>query len=589
MIGALASHLLQSTVFGLAAALLTLGFRNNQARVRYWLWLAASVKFLVPFQVLVLLGGVIPWHRTYVQLPAVFAIEQFTLPYAPIAHAATRSTAPNLIPIILLALWCCGCACVLIVWLARWRRVAAILRSAEPLCSGREAAILRRLDASLRIVSSGAQLEPGVFGVWRPVLFWPAGISERLSDSQIEAILAHEVAHVRRRDNLAAAIHMLVEALFWFHPLVWWIGARLVEERENACDQEVLRLANDAEGYAEGILTICEHCLQAPLLCASGVNGADLKKRIQSIVAHDVGHDLGWPRKLLIAVAGVAAIAVPIGVGVMNAPAIEAQSQPAAASGHRFEVASIKPSARGQQGMYVRPSPSGLSVENMPVKEMMVLAWGIQPFQIAGGPSWTESARYDISAKSEHKSTLAELFLMLQSLLEERFQLRIHHVTRQLPLYELVVANKNGKLGPQLTKSRCIEYDPSRPAPPPAPSERRVLYCDGASTGPGSVRMNGVRIARFTTVLGRILGRTVVDKTGLTGKYDIEARWTPDQAQLMSLYAGAPPGLPAPPPFDPNGPSIFTALQEQLGLKLISQKGPVDILVIDHVERPSEN
>src|SRR5208282_2644996 len=121
-------------------------------------------------------------------------------------------------------------------------------------------------------------------GIWRPILFWPARVSERLGDSQLEAILAHEIGHVRRRDNLTAAIHMLVEAVFWFHPLVWWIGARLVEERETACDQDVLRFEREPEVYAEGILKVCEYCLEAPLLCVSGVSGSDLKKRIQGIM-----------------------------------------------------------------------------------------------------------------------------------------------------------------------------------------------------------------------------------------------------------------------------------------------------------------
>ena len=99
-------------------------------------------------------------------------------------------------------------------------------------------------------MSSNQAIEPGVFGIVRPVLMWPAGIEDRLSGEQIEAILAHEVAHVRRRDNLAALIHMLVEAVFWFHPLAWWIGARLVDERERACDEEVVRRGTEPDVFS---------------------------------------------------------------------------------------------------------------------------------------------------------------------------------------------------------------------------------------------------------------------------------------------------------------------------------------------------
>ena len=120
-----------------------------------------------------------------------------------------------------------------------------------------------------------------MFGIFRPVLLLPEGITDRLSPAQLQAVLAHELCHVRRRDNLAAAIHMFVEALFWFHPLVWWIKARLIEEQERACDEEVLRLGGDPQVYAESILKICEFYLTSPLICVSGITGSNLKKRIE--------------------------------------------------------------------------------------------------------------------------------------------------------------------------------------------------------------------------------------------------------------------------------------------------------------------
>jgi hypothetical protein len=125
---------------------------------------------------------------------------------------------------------------------------------------------------------SRTSLEPGIFGIFRPVLVWPQGISERLEDAHLEAVLAHELWHVRRRDNLADAVHMLVEAIFWFYPLVWWMGAWLMEERERACDEAVLESGGDPKVYAESILKICEFCVASPLACVSGVTGADLKK-----------------------------------------------------------------------------------------------------------------------------------------------------------------------------------------------------------------------------------------------------------------------------------------------------------------------
>jgi bla regulator protein blaR1 len=595
MIAALSNHLWQSTVFGLAAGLLALAFRSNRARVRYSIWLAASVKFFIPFSLLVALGSRLEWRHTYA--PAVtLPLVQFVQPYAPIRHAAMAgAAAPNLLLIFGIALWFYGAAAVVFLWRQRWRRIARMLDGAEVMATGREVEALRRLGAPIPIVSSDAPLEPGVLGIWRPVLFWPARMSERLSDSQLEAILAHEANHVRRRDNLAAAMHMLIEALLWFHPLVWWIGARLVEERENACDEAVLDLQNQPHAYAEGILKVCEYCLEAPIACVSGVSGADLKKRIRAIAAHRLAHDLTTGRRLLLTASALAAIAVPIGIGVWTAPPILAQSTiTATATLPHFEVASIKPAAPDQRGISIRPGPNGgININNMPVKEMMTLAWQIQPFQISGGPSWIESLRWDIMASGNHKLNRDEMPLMIQSLLADRFQLKIHHETKELTIYALVLANKDAKLGPQLTETKegsCTPFDPAKPPPPPEPGRPPALGCDGMFMGPDQLGAMGITVDRMTPMLSRMLGRTVIDKTGLTGKYDIQMHWTPDQAQLqlMAPPGGIPPGVPQP-QFDPNGPSIFTALQEQLGLKLESQKGPVDMLVIDSVEKPSEN
>lgn len=281
-------------------------------------------------------------------------------------------------------------------------------------------------------------------------------------------------------------------------------------------------------------------------------------------------------------------------VAMLSCFTIYAQSDQPAATRPEFEVASIKPAAADQRGMFIRPGANGgITINNMPLKELIVIAWRIQPFQISGGPSWIESARYDIIAKPEGQRKRSDIPLMLQTLLEDRFQLKIRKETKELPIYALVVARKDGKLGPQLVPSKdgsCAPFDPSKPPPPTDPKSPPKLGCGGMMMGPDRINAVGADIAQLQPILSRTLGRTVIDKTGLTGKFDITAHWTPDQAQLQLMMppGGPPPGMPAP-QFDPNGPSIFTALEEQLGLKLESQKGPVDILVIDHIERPSDN
>jgi len=261
-----------------------------------------------------------------------------------------------------------------------------------------------------------------------------------------------------------------------------------------------------------------------------------------------------------------------------------AQTEP----GPRFEVASIKPAAPDARGVFIRNMPGGrLNITNMTLKDMIVFAWHVQPFQISGGASWIDSARFDISAKPETPPKDGELPLMLRALLKDRFQLELHEETKELPVYALVV-KKEGKLGPGLTEAKeggCTPIDTSKPPPPPAPGKPRALGCGSFMMSPRQLTASSVPVWNLVEPLSRILGRTVIDKTGLTGNFDITLQWTPDEGQPYR------PGLdgPAAPPSDSAAPSIFTALQEQLGLKLDSQKGPVAIFVIDRAEKPSEN
>jgi uncharacterized protein (TIGR03435 family) len=323
----------------------------------------------------------------------------------------------------------------------------------------------------------------------------------------------------------------------------------------------------------------------------SGVTGANLKNRIAEIMTYRAAQNLNVARKLLLTATGFAAVAAPVTIGLLNAPSIHAQSESVLATPAlpKFEVASIKPAAPGGLGMLIKPSPGGrLDITNMPLKQMIVIAWNVQPFQISGGPSWFDSDRYDIAAKPAITPKGSDFRLMLQSLLFERFHLAIHRETKELPLYALVTAKSDGKLGPGLTRSKegdCSSVDPSMPPPPRVPGKVPALGCGNFAMGPMDIRAVAVPISDLAPLLSGLLGRTVVDKTGLDGKFDVSMEWTADENRALQL---APDAL-RPPPSDTTGSSIFTALQEKLGLRLQSQKGPVTVLVIDHVERPTEN
>ena len=174
------------------------------------------------------------------------------------------------------------------------------------------------IEIGIPVVSSPVLREPGVFGIFRPVLMLPEGMAQHLTKDEWEAILAHELCHVRCYDNLTAAIYMLVATIFWFHPLVWWLGTRLVHERELACDEEVLRLGSEPTVYAQGILKVCELYLESPLACVAGVTGSNLRRRIRAIMTHRGTERMNMGKRLLLTAAGAATLVMPITIGIVE-------------------------------------------------------------------------------------------------------------------------------------------------------------------------------------------------------------------------------------------------------------------------------
>ena len=330
---ALGNHLWQSTWFAAIAGALALTMRKQEARVRYALWLTASLKFLVPFALLVSAGSHFTWpHATPARTSQLSSIvQQASQPFVVEPGFSSAAHAPGgipsgVFPSLVLAVWLGGFMAILFTWWLRWRRMSAAVRASIPLLEGPDTAALLHLRGRMRIRtpvalrSTATAIEPGIFGIFRPVLLLPANITDRLAGAHLESVLAHELCHVRRRDNLTSAVHMLVEAIFWFHPLVWWIGARLIEERESACDEAVLKLGNDPEVYAESILQTCRYYLESPLPCVSGITGADLKSRIVRIMSEGATRRLTLARRVLLAAAGIAAVSAPVVLGILDVP-----------------------------------------------------------------------------------------------------------------------------------------------------------------------------------------------------------------------------------------------------------------------------
>jgi bla regulator protein blaR1 len=614
---ALGNHLWQSTGFLVAAGLLTLVLRKNQARGRYWLWLAASVKFLIPFSVLVAVGNHLAWwHGSVASRPGFYvAVEEvsqpFTQPAIPaVPHVAAvggSSAMSHMLPAVLVGVWLCGFVTVLVLWCLRWRRVSAAVRMAVPLSEGREVETLRRVERvtgvrqPVEFLLSRTMLEPGIFGMSRPVLVWPHGISEYLESAHLEAVLAHELWHVRRRDNLTAAIHMMVEAIFWFYPLVWWLGARLVEERERACDEQVVESGGERRVYAESILKVCEFCVGSPLACVSGVTGADLKKRMVHIMSERVAEKLDFSKKLLLSLAALVVVVTPIVFGLVNATPSAAQSQDEAvgAESPAFDSVSVKPSAAespnptyaGSKAHMVRMfyGPQGYTAGNVTLRELIEEAYGVQTDQIEGGPDWLNSARYDVQAKvdkvqvnpanrEQMEQSRLENQKRLQMLLADQFKLVVSNETKSLPTYTLVVADGGSKLQPANSTDTMTGPD----GHPMGVHRMMMNQSKGQVMG---FAAQGASLDILADQLSRQLGTPVVDKTGLKGDYDFSLQWAAP-AKGASQESGAAPEILQD---ETSKASLLSAVQQQLGLKLEPQKAPMQVLVIEHVVKPEEN
>jgi len=604
MMNALTNHLWQSTLFAIAAGLLTLAFRNNRAKVRYWLWLSASLKFFVPFSLLIGIGSRFDWAPAAQKLATQVAGQSISFTVEQISEPFTQAVPPtrpmvghiDWIPIVILAGWLCGFLAIALIRSRAWLRIRDAVRASQPVA----------IPAGVEVRLSQGLVEPGVVGLFHPILLLPEGIVERLTPSQMEAVLAHELCHVRRRDNLCASIHMMVEAVFWFHPLVWWIGARMVEERERACDEEVLRLGNQASVYADAILHVCKLYLESPLACVSGVAGSDIRRRIEAIMSNRGAQGLNRAKKFLLVAAGTAAVLSPVMIGIVmglgHAPALNAQAAPsqpqvasraAAAGTPKFDVVSIKPCSTDSLPPGARSGPLNVSAGRIALNCMTTLSFVARAFvdytngqfqgaaadrrlPIEGLPAWANSEHYTIEAATQDTFDRSIMFgPMLQVILEDRFQLKAHRETREVPVYEMTVA-KGGLKVKRSEEGSCTPRDLSQDAKK-HPDAGQKPFC-----GQSSIKLHGqnqvaelrsMTMEDFAHWITIELDRVAVDKTGITGKFDFDIEYGPRR------NADSPDA----------GPSVFTALPGQLGLKLSPAKGPGQFLVIDRIERPSEN
>jgi uncharacterized protein (TIGR03435 family) len=689
-IAALIQHLWQSTMVCAALWLLSLMLRRNAARMRFRLWMLASVKFLLPFSLLITAGESFSVKRTTAPSVAPFfsmviegpADESPVKPHSAASAANVTADAvgsvmakrQSVLVWVVVFVWAAGALVISGVWLRRWLQLRAIVRTGTPVAD----------MAGLPAVIVASDAEPGIFGVFRPVLMLPSGVTRNLTAAQMEAILAHELCHVQRRDNMSAALQMMVTVMFWFHPLVWWIGRQLIVEREAACDEAVLEQSHCAMEYAEGILNVCKFYLEVPMACVSGVTGADLKKRIAHILSGSTAQRLSMARKLVLSAACVLSIGIPVTFGLLHASRSYAQApakqnpddtwqgtlhvqkdlrtvlkitkapdgtlkslfysidqggQPiaiketafqngelklnveaidgtytgkmspdgttitgewkqgdqahplilvratpetawaipepppkippmAADADPSFEVATIKPTDPAFKGKGFGGPPRRFGTRGTTLNDIIMFVYGVNTKQIVGAPAWADTDRFDITTGQPDvpgAPNETQVRSMMRKLLESRFGLKFHKDKKEMSAYVLAVA----KDGPKLTKS---EADPNTP---------HAFFF----TKLGNLTVRNATMEDVAQGLqGAVFDRPVVDHTGIQGHWDFLLKWTPDETQFQVFGVKIVPNEAADAP-----PPIFTAIQEQIGLKLDAAKTMVDVMVLDHVEKPSEN
>ncbi len=688
----LVQHLWQSTMMCAALWVLSQLLRHNAARMRSRLWMLASIKFLLPFGLLVTAGesfsvkragapSVAPLFSMVIEGPAEASLGK-TKVITPEKNLSGRTQISKAVevrkhswlPGAVGFLWMAGLLTISGVWFMRWLQLRAIVRGGTPV----------GFAYGLRVVMVDCNAEPGVFGIMRPVLMLPSGVTSNLKSSQMDAIIAHELCHVRRRDNLWATIHMFVSAVFWFHPFVWWIGKKLIAEREASCDEAVLEQSHCATEYAAAILNVCKFYLEVPVACVSGVTGADLKKRIAHILSDNAVEKLSVVRKLVLGAASVIAVGMPVTFGFLHAsrsyaqapakmnpddtwqgtlhvqkdlrtvlkitkapdstlkalfysidqggtpisvkettfqngelklnveaidgvytgkmspdgttitgewkqgdrplPLILVRATPETAwaipepppkippmavdADPSFEVATIKPTAPDFKGKGFGGPPRRFQTHGTTLNDLMMFVYGVNFKQIVGAPEWAETDRFDITAGQPDvpgAPSEKQVRSMMRKLLEARFGLKFHKDKKEMSAYVLGVA----KDGPKMTKS---DADPNGPF------------------GFGFTKLGNLTVRNATMkdvaqgFQGAVFDRPVVDRTGIEGHWNFALKWTPDETQFQVFGVKIVPNDAADAP-----PPIFTAIQEQIGLKLDAAKTTVDVMVLDHVEKPSEN
>jgi uncharacterized protein (TIGR03435 family) len=569
----------------LLAALHTIGRRS--ARVRYRLCLLALATLLA-----------LPVVTTASRLGVADSLRSERVTGRPVTVVTdtgsglavtlvTSTAVPSVISTLqpwVLPLWSLGVLLLSLRLVAGGREVRALRRSitaADDVLRDRVASLASRmgLRRAVQIGTSARADGPSVIGWLRPLILLPPATLMGLTTTQLEAVLAHELAHIRRHDYLVNIIQMVAETLLFYHPAVWWVSTRLRIERELCCDDEAVRMSGDATAYARALVTMATR--QVPAM-AVGSTGGSLTDRVRRLLG------AGRPEPSRPAALGVLALAVMF--VTVSFASVSAQQKPL-----RFEVASVRPAEpnlRGYEGVGFFPG-GVVRGTHVPISFLVATAYNVHYRFVNAGSESIEKLmpeRFAIDAKASTSALppAAATFMasqkgegrvlreMLKMLLAERFKLTAHFEKHEFPIYELKLAAG----GPKLTPA-------ARNCEPATVEESQNPPCGGMGGGPADgLKLRDAEMSNLVDMLTSLLDRVTIDRTGLTGRYDMDI--PPWSSGLPAPERLPEPGQEPEAQPDPNSPSIFAVLQ-RFGLRLEATRGQIEILVVDHVEMPTPN
>jgi uncharacterized protein (TIGR03435 family) len=549
---------------GVVAALVWLALkfaRRINAATRYIIWwiVLASVLLLplaeLPRQ---------PWRAQSapVVAPRPTGINYLKTPMliAPDAIVTFREEPSVRWPVLILGLWAAlllyrlGQICKSYLYLRGIKRRARISMLPLP-AAPRSVALLLSDDIE----------SPIAVGFLRPAIVLPASLPDRLSQVEMDHVLLHEAAHIARWDDWTNLLARLLSTVLALHPVAQWILWQIAREREMACDDWAVARIGAARPYAESLAHMCElQWSHRKELLATGVLGWGSRVSIRIEILLRRGREFSPRASRSRVVASAAILLAFLAAALVSPRCIGFAQRP------EFEVASVKRNTtNGEMDFVPRRSGDRVIIHNNQVGNVILYAYRVPIYQVEGnldlpdGWNW-----YDIEARAPESSTDDQIRIMLQALLEDRFKLKVHRETREMAAYKLVIAKNGPKLKPAVPGFRPTVDGIAMPF--------REGFCAGVLGRDGRHLIGeGATVAQVINWLPGNLEGPVVDGTGgIDGKFDFDVRFIRENKP-------APDGEP--------GPDLPTALQEELGLKLERSKAPIEVLVIDHLEKPSGN